>query len=159
MDTPDLAELVPDLMARHPHCAWSIVSGRVQGEALVVELHPFAWPDRVAQIEVNVGGEVFFLSFAEYHDGPEYGYEDSDKREVLEDRLKEAVDLATGPTRIIRDMVDGVVVLSRLVRDPDGPEPRPVSTTFDHPAKYMIARLRRRTITREVSDFPLAGAE
>lgn len=105
------------------------------------------------------GGELFFLSFADYRDGPDFGYDDPDKREVLEDRIKEAVDLTTGPTRIIRDVVDGVVVLTRMVLDPDGPHQRSFGGNFNHPVSYVMARLRRRTITRQVSDFPLAGGE
>src|SRR5690349_8546769 len=59
MDTADLAALVPDLMARHPACGWALLSGHTREEDLVIELHPLAWPDRVATVRVNAGAEVF----------------------------------------------------------------------------------------------------
>ena len=141
-------------MAQHPHCAWNVLTGSVQGEPLVVELHPLAWPERVARIEVAVGGEVFSLAFAGYNTFTEVGYEDSDKRELLEDRINESADLAAGPTRITRDVVDGITVRSRIVLNPDGPDRRSFGVTIYDATTYLKARLRLRTITREVIDFP-----
>jgi hypothetical protein len=153
VDTPDLAALVPELMARHPQCAWSVVTP-VQGEALLIEIHPLVSPERVVRIDVNPGGEVYHLSFAGHEAGAEFAYEDPDKRELLEDLIKQAEDLATGPSRITRDMVDGVVVSSRMMLDPDGPDRRFYGLTVYQPATYAKARLSGRTITHEVIDFP-----
>jgi hypothetical protein len=36
--TPDLAALVPGLMARRPDCTWAILSGWVLGEDLMIGL-------------------------------------------------------------------------------------------------------------------------
>ena len=47
VNTLDLAALVPGQMARHPSFEWTILSGWVPEEDLVVELHPRGWPERV----------------------------------------------------------------------------------------------------------------
>src|SRR5580765_3379811 len=82
VDTPDLAELVPGLMARHPAHDWAVLSGRVEGEDLRVEISPNAAPDRVATVVVHSGAEIFGCMFAG-HESNDFAYEDADRPEVL----------------------------------------------------------------------------
>ena len=154
METPDLAALVPVLLARYPQFAWRIASGHAEDEVLLVELHPRTRPERVATIRVNPHGEVYFLSFGGHEAGPEFAYEDEDKREVLGDLVKDAVALATGPTRVKRHAVDGVEISSSLVIDPEGPNRRSLGVSVSHPIIYLKARLRGSGTTEEVIDFP-----
>lgn len=156
VDTPELTALVPGLMARYPQCSWTIVAASAPGETLEIELHAKAWPQRVAKIEVTSGGEVYFLWFAGQLVGPDFGYDDDEKVEALEDVVKTAVALATGPTRITRVLADGVVLTSSLEIDPHGPDRENLGTSFDHPVKHLKARLQGRKITREVTDLPAA---
>lgn len=155
VETPELAALVPDLMAQYPHFAWRLTSGRVEDEALGLELHPRARPERLARIEVNPHGEVYFLSFGGHDVSPDFAYEDEDKHEVLEDLIKNAVALATGPTRITRRVVEGLEVSSSLEIDPDSANPRSFGVSFS-PMTYVKARLRGSLATKESSTFPLS---
>lgn len=86
MDTRDLAALVPALMACHPACGWTVLSGRTANEDLVIELGPLAWPERVATVQVNTGAEVFSYSFAGHH-SHDFAYEDEDRSETLRERI------------------------------------------------------------------------
>lgn len=157
VDTPELTALLPAQMAQYPHCSWTIVTAGAPGQSLVFELHANAWPERVARIEVTPGGEVYFLSFAGQQVGPDFGYDDDEKVEALEDVVRDAVALTTGPSRITRTVVDGVVLTSSLELDPDGPNRRSLGVTMHHPLGYIKARLRGRRPSREAIDFPSAG--
>lgn len=84
----------------------------------------------------------------------EFAYEDEDKREVFDDLIRDAVALATGPTRITRHAVDGVEVSSSLVMDPDGPNRRSLGVACSNSITYLKARLAGRRSTQEVIDFP-----
>ena len=157
VDTPELTALVPGLMARYPQCSWTIVAASAPGETLEIELHAKAWPQRVAKIEVTSGGEVYFLWFAGQLVGPDFGYDDDEKVEALEDVVRDAVALTTGPSRITKAVVDGVVLTSSVELDPDGPNRRSLGVTMHHPLGYMKVRLRGERPVREVIDFPSAG--
>jgi hypothetical protein len=154
VDTLDLAGLVPGLMARHRECVWTLLSGRVPDEDLVVELHPIAWPQRVAVVRVDAGAEVFSFSFAG-HESTDFAYLDSDRPETLQERIDLAVAAATGPTRVICDTAGGIVVGSTLIFDHGGPHPR-TDTVVSYPSRRLKARLRGHRIKREVTDFPRA---
>ena len=151
MDTPELAALVPDLMTRHPGCEWTILSGRLPGEDLVIELHPRAWPDRVATVRVITAAEVFSFAFAG-HVGHDFAYADIDRPDALRERIDLAVDAARGPTRVTRERRSGMTVGSALVLDPDGPHPR--RDTVSYPRRRLRSRLTGGRTTREVEDFP-----
>ena len=124
VNTPDLAALVPGQMARHPSFEWTILSGRVPEEDLVVELHPRGWPERTATVQVNSVAEVFSFTFAG-HLSHEFAYRDQDRSETLQERIDLAAEAASGPTRVTRDRRGGITVRSTLVVDPDGPHSRP----------------------------------
>lgn len=55
-------------------------------------------------------------------------------------------------------MADGVTVRSRMVLNPDGPDRRSFGVTTYDATTYLKARLRLRTITREVIGFPPVDA-
>ena len=141
-------------MAKHPNCAWTILSGGVPGEDLMIELHPLAWPERVATVQVNSGAEVFGFSFAG-HVSHDFAYRDDDRPEALQDRIDLAAEATSGPTRVIRDCAGEITVRSTLVVDPDGPHPRP-DGVVSYPLRRIKSRLRGTRITREVADFPAA---
>src|SRR4051794_21920467 len=124
MDTPDLAALMPDLMADHPSCRWNLLSGRITGEDLLIEVHPLAWPDRVATVQVNAGAEVFHYAFAG-HESTDFAYEDEGRPETLRERIDLAVRAVTGPTRVIRYLAGDALVGSVLtfgLHEPRGRE-------------------------------------
>ena len=134
-----------------------MVAPTAAGETLEIELHAEAWPERVAKVEVTSGGTVYFLWFAgETVGSPDFGYDDDEKVEALEDVVTTAVALTTGPTRITRTVADGIVCTSSLEIDPEGPNRESLGLTFDHPVKHMKALLRGGKITREVTDLPAA---
>lgn len=151
VNTPDLAALVPGQMARHLSFEWTILSGWVPEEDLVVELHPRGWPERVATVQVNSGAEVFSFTFAG-HLSHGFAYEDQDRSETLQERIDLAAEAASGPTRVIRDCRGGITVRSTLVVDPDGPYPRP--DVVSYPLRRLKSLFRAGRGTREVDDFP-----
>jgi hypothetical protein len=151
MDTPDLAVLVPELMARHTGWRWILLSGRASGEDLVVELYPLARPERVATVRVNAGAEVFSFVFAG-HESRDFAYTDDDRRETLRARIDLAMEAACGPTRVIREHAGGATIKSTLVVDPDGPSPR--QEVASYPIRRVKAFLTGSHIIREVTDFP-----
>ena len=141
-------------MARHPNFTWTILSGWVPGEHLMIELHPLTLPERVATVQVNPGVEVFSFSFAG-HVSHDCAYEDDDRLEVLQERIDLAAEATSGPTRVVRDRAGEITVRSALVVDPDGPHLRP-DGVVSYPLRRLKARLRGTRITREVADFPAA---
>ncbi|MGX6600635.1 hypothetical protein ACWKSP_00640 [Micromonosporaceae bacterium Da 78-11] len=151
MDTPELAALVPDLMARHPTHGWTLRSGLAQGDDLVVEVQPMAWPERVAVVRVNAGAEVFGLAFAG-HEAHDFAYEDADRSTTLRERLDLAVRATGGPTRVIRERAAGLTVRTTLVIDPEGPDLS--QDVVSYPVRRLKAFLRAGRITRESADFP-----
>ena len=93
VDMPELAALVPEIMAKHPRHDWALETGTAAGGDLLVRIHPAASPDRVATVRVNVGAEVFTFAFAG-HVSTDFAYEDTDRVEALRGRI----DLAAAAT-------------------------------------------------------------
>lgn len=155
MDTPELAALVPSLMARHPGHDWTLSSGRVAGEDLVVGLSPAASPERIATVRVFAGAEVFLFDFAG-HGSTEFAYEDEDRPETLKERIDLAAAATNGPTRVALDWAGAVIVGSTLVIDPDGLGRRE-DVAVSWPLRRLKARLRVRRIVQQVIDFPATG--
>lgn len=153
MDTPDLAALVPDLMARHPSCGWTVLAGRAASEDLVIDLYPLAWPERVATVRVNAGAEVFSFAFAGHY-SHDFAYEDEDRPEALRERIDLAVEAARGPTRVICDQAGGTIIESTLIVNPDGPNSREDFASY--PIRRLKFFLKRTQVTRNVTDFPAA---
>jgi hypothetical protein len=152
VDTPELAALIPGLMARHPGHEWTLTSGRVPGEDLVVTLSPVASPERTATVRVFAGAEVFILEFAG-HESADFAYDDKDRPETLQERIDLAAAATLGPSRVTLDRAGDIVVGSTLVIDPDGPSPRE-NCGGTWPLRRLKARLRGRRIIRQVIDFP-----
>lgn len=122
MDTSDLADLVPGLMASHPTHVWAVTSGRQESEDLIVEIHPALAPERRAQVQVFRGAEVYFMDFAG-HSSKDFAYDDVDRPEALQGRIELAVRATLGPTHVLLDRAGEVIVRSVMVFDPDGPAP------------------------------------
>ncbi|MGO4604556.1 hypothetical protein [Terrabacter sp. 2YAF2] len=152
MDTSDLADLVPGLMASHPKHAWVVMSGRHGGEDLIVEIHPALAPERRAQVQVFRGAEVYFMDFAG-HSSKDFAYEDEDRPEALQGRIELAVRATLGPTRVVLERAGDVIVRSVMVIDPDGPAPDQ-DMIVTRPVPRVAARLRGQEVTREVLEFP-----
>ncbi|HQZ00986.1 MAG TPA: hypothetical protein PLQ63_13385 [Propionicimonas sp.] len=157
MDTPELAALIPGLMARHPAHGWTLTSGRIPGEDLVVTLSPVASPERTATVRVFAGAEVFFFEFAG-HDSVDFAYDDEERPEALQERIDLAAAATLGPTRVTLDRAGDSVVRSTLVIDPDGPSPRE-NYGGTWPLRRLKARLRGRRIIRQVIDLPAIGSK
>lgn len=157
MDTPELAALIPGLMARHPAHGWTLTSGRVPGEDLVVTLSPVATAERTATVQVFAGAEVFIFEFAG-HESVDFAYDDKERPEALQELIDLAAAATLGPTRVTLDRAGDIVVGSTLVIDPDGPSPRE-NGGGTWPLRRLKARLRRRRIIRQVIDFPALGGK
>lgn len=121
-------------------------------EDLVIELHPVAWPDRVAVVRVDSDAEIFAFSFAG-HRSTDFAYTDADRPETLQERIDLAVAATVGPTRVICDTARGVVVGSTLIFGHGGPDPR-TDGVVSYPFRRLKARLRGDRIRREIKDFP-----
>ncbi len=117
----------------------------------MIELHPLARPERVATVRVGNGAEVFSFAFAG-HESHDFAYADEDRLGTLQERIDLAVEAAGGPTRVIREQAGGATIKSKLVVDPDGPNPRPDVASY--PIRRLKAFLKGSRITREVADFP-----
>lgn len=151
VQTPELADLVPDLMAAHPLVGWE-ASAPEQDEDLVVDLRLIADPTRAAQVLVNAGGEVFTFRFAG-HDSADFAYGgDLDQVETLTERLELASLALIGPTRIVLTTDGDQVLRSEMVIDPEGPHPRSDVVT-SWPLRRLRSRLLLRRATEQVLTF------
>src|SRR6476661_7628594 len=148
MDTSDLADLVPGLMASHPTHVWAVTSGRQESEDLIVEIRPALAPQRRAQVQVFRGAEVYFMAFAG-HSSKDFAYDDVDRPEALQGRIELAVRATLGPTRVLLDRAGEVIVRSVMVISPDGPVPEQ-DTIVTRPLPRLAARLHGQQVTREV---------
>ena len=141
---------MPDLMARHPQCAWSLLSGVAVAGDLLLSLRLRAAPDRQATVRVLAGAEIYVFAFAGA-ESVDFAYADADKPEALQDRIALAVRAMHGPTRLIRDRVGGSTLGATLVLDIDGAAERVGS---DYPLRRLRAFLTRGRVEREVVDYP-----
>ena len=144
-------------MARHPVHEWTLTSGRVPGQDLVVTLSPVATTVRTATVRVFAGAEVFIFEFAG-HESVDFAYDDTDRPETLQERVDLAAAATLGPTRVTLDRAGDIIVGSTLVIDPDGPNLRE-DCSGTRPLRRLEARLRRRRIIRQVIDFPAIGSK
>ncbi|WP_139142692.1 hypothetical protein [Humibacillus sp. DSM 29435] len=153
MNISDLTDMVPGLMAKHPSHGWTMASGQPDTRDPILDIYPLAASDRKAQVQIGL--EIFFLDFAG-HRTADFAYTDRDRVEVLEQRLELAARATLGPTRVTLYRVDGQIVRSTMVIDPDGPdrEEDTIMTTTGH----FVARLLRRQVLPEVLDFPAVTA-
>src|SRR5687768_17611939 len=101
-------------MARHPQCAWSLLSGPAVRGDLLLSLRLRAAPDRQATVRVFAGTEIYVLAFAGA-ESVDFAYADADKPEVLEDQIALAVRAMHGPTRLIRDRAGDSTLRTALV--------------------------------------------
>jgi len=137
-------------MQGHVKVSWAFAQGLSDADDLVISLHPWAWPDRVATVTAYGGCEVFSCMFAG-HVSTDFAYADADRLDALKGRIDLAVAATTGPTRVIIDRVGDEVVRSEMVIDPDG------EGRADGVVSYPVRRLRgllRRSPRREVREFP-----
>jgi hypothetical protein len=151
VDTPELAAMVPELMVRHRTHDWTIVSGNAPGEYLRIELRPVTAADRLAVVVVFPGAEIFVVEFAG-SSSAEFAYDDTDRREVLDDRLSLAAAATLGPTRVTLHRAGGVTVAASVVVNLSGP--RQQDWAEDWPLRRLKARLKGRQVTQEIVDFP-----
>ncbi|GIF23227.1 hypothetical protein BJ973_000417 [Actinoplanes tereljensis] len=150
VDVPDLVALVPEMMVRHSTCSWDLLSGRAPREDLVLRLRLDAAPERPATVRVFLGAEVFILAFAGA-ESVDFAYEDSDRLEVLQERIDLAVLVMRGPTRLIRDSAKGITVSASLILDISGASTRLGSS---YPLRRMKAFVTGRKIEHEIVEFP-----
>ncbi len=150
VDTRDLADMVPALMARHATHTWILTSGQQGAEDLILEVRPRVAPEREARVQVFRGAEVYFMDFAG-HSSSDFAY-DEDQPEALQRRIDLAVLATLGPTRVVLDRDGEVIVRSVMVIDPDGPH-RKQDTIVTRPIPFLAARIGRRQVTREVLEF------
>ena len=149
-----LAALVPELLAVHPGIDWEFTETT---EGLAVDIRPASDPSRCARIFVSASTEVFSYSFAGYHVA-EFAYDLEEKREVLEDKINEAVSAVLGPTQVLLEWAGQEVVRSAISHDAFGEPPAQFTTSF--PLSRLWWWVRGRRFRREVVTFPdLAQAE
>lgn len=150
MDVPDLAALVPDMMSRHPHCGWTLMSGLTTRADLILKIHLRACPERLATVRVLLGAEVFVLSF----DGAEsldFAYRDVDRAEILRERIDLAVLTLGGPTRLITDTARGITVSATVEVHAAGVSQRFGST---YPLRRLRVFLMGMKTERRIVEYP-----
>jgi hypothetical protein len=152
VDTADLAQLAPNLMARHRGHTWTELSPGGPGKCLLGEVRPNADPSRVATVQVHAGAEVYQVLF-DGHTDTDYAYEDGDRVEALQGRIDLAAAATRGPTRVTVQLAGDVVVQSRLVVAPDGPN-RLEGVAVSWPIRRLKARLRGRRLVKKILDLP-----
>jgi hypothetical protein len=139
-------------MARHPGHTWTVRSAGGAGQDLWAEVRLNEDPSRVATVQVNAGAEVFHVIF-EKHTDTDYAYEEEDRREALQGRIDLAAAATRGPTRVTLRLAGDVVVQSRLVVDPDGPN-RSEGAAVSWPLRRLKALLQRRQLVEKIVDLP-----
>lgn len=152
VNTADLARLAPRLMARHPGHTWTVLSPGGPGKGLQAEVRLKADPLRVATVRVHASAEVYQVAF-EGHEDTDYAYDDEDRLEALQGRINLAAAATAGPTRVTLWVDGDVVVQSRLVVDPYGPN-RLEGVAVSWPLRKLVARLHRRRLVERVVDLP-----
>jgi hypothetical protein len=106
---------------------------------------------------VTVAGlELFFLEFQGFED-TDFAYDDDDRREVLKDRLSQAVLAVRGPTRVILERDGEKVVSCRLILLGEGGDSfdGPLATSW--PFRRLAARLRFRRLVKTTTDVTARG--
>lgn len=157
VDTRDLADLVPALMASHLTHTWVMTSGQHEAEDLILEIHPTRAPERTARVQVFRGAEVYFMDFAG-HISSDFAYDDEDRPEALQGRIELAVRATAGPARVQLDRAGDVIVRSVMLMDPDGAAPEQ-DTIVTRPLPRLAALLRGQQLTREVLKFTAINTE
>lgn len=152
VNTADLAQLAPSLMARHPGHTLTVLSPGGPGKSLHAEVRLKADPSRVARVRVYASAEVYEVTF-EGHEDTDYAYEDEDRLEALQGHIDLAAAATAGPTRVTLRLDGDVVVQSRLVVDPDGPN-RLEGVAVFWPLRRIRALVRGRRLVERVVDLP-----
>lgn len=104
-------------------------------------------------VTVAAGLELFFLEFQGFED-TDFAYDDDDRREVLKDRLSQAVHAVRGPTHVILERDGQKVVSCRLLLLGEGGNSidGPFGTSW--PFRRLAARLRFRRLVKTAIDVP-----
>lgn len=144
--------MAPELMARHPGHTWTVLSTGGPGNDLTAQVRLVVNPSRVAVVQVHAGAEVYNVIF-EGHADTDDAYADDDRRKALQGRIDLAAAATRGPTRVTLRMAGGVVVASRLVVDPAGPN-RLEGVAVFWPLRRLKALLQGRRLVEKVVDLP-----
>lgn len=107
-------------------------------------------------VTVAAGLELFFLEFQEFED-TDFAYDDDDRREVLKDRLSQAVRAVRGPTQVILERDGEKVVSCRLILlgEGGGSIDGPLATSW--PFRRLAARLGFRRLVKTAIDVTACG--
>lgn len=152
MEGDELAADVAAIMQSFPDMDWCFLArADFPHELFVVEIRPIAAPDRCAHVEVSDSMEVFGYRFAG-HWSVDFAYERADKRELLEDTIKEAITAVRGPTRVLLDWGGNEVLRSGISIAEPGNRLPPLSSSM--PLRVLWWRLRGRSMRRELLSFP-----
>lgn len=156
VESSELAALVPGIMSSLPSCDWSFGSSERNPHDVIVRISLGSDPLRSAMVTVAAGLELFFLEFQGF-EGTDFAYDDDDRREVLKDRLSQAVRAVRGPTRVILERDGEKVVSSRLILLGEGGDSidGPLATSW--PFRRLAARLRFRRLVKTAIEVTACG--
>ena len=156
VDSSELAALVPGIMSSLPPCHWSFGSSERHPHDLIVRISLGSDPLRSATVTVTAGLELFFLNFRGFGD-TDFAYRDDDRREVLKDRLSQAVRVVRGPTRVVLEPDGEKVVSCRLILLGEGGDSTEVPLATSWPFRRLAARLKFRRLVTAAIDVTACG--
>lgn len=148
MDADVLAALVPDWLTAHLGIEWEFADTT---DDLAIDIRPASDPSRIARVVVYDSTEIFSYSFAGFYT-VEFAYDLDEKKEVLEEKIGEAVAAVRGPTQILLEWAGKEVVRSAIGHDAAGKPPQQFTTSF--PLSRLWWRVRGGRFRREVLVFP-----
>lgn len=148
MDAEVLTALVPDLLAAHLGIDWEFTETK---DALAIELRPAADRSRCARVVLSDSTEVFSYCFVGYY-AAENAYDLDEKRDVLADKIGQAVAAVRGPTQVLLEWAGPHVVRSAISHHAAGDPPEGFTTSF--PITRLWWRIRGKRVRREFRTFP-----
>jgi hypothetical protein len=147
VESSELADLVPGIMSVLPSCDWSFGSSERHPHDVIVRISLGSDPLRSAIVTVDAGLELFVLEFQGFKD-IDFAYDDDDRREVLKDRLFQAVHAVRGPTQVILERDGEKVVSCRMILLGEGGDSTDGPRGASWPFRRLAARIRFRRLVK-----------
>jgi hypothetical protein len=150
--TPDavaLRGLIPELLGQYNDIVWRFDE---RDTCIHVRLSPRLATQRVAQVQVYPGEEVYILTFGPYS-APTFAYDSQGKKDTLRELIATAVAAVRGPSRVVSTFVGESCTRSELVLAAGTLEEHSDGVTSRNWRAALAGRLHRRRTRRETLEF------